>query len=95
MLNQVKSDITHDTSRNRFVLNLGEDEAFITYNMQGDTLYLLHSEVPAHLRGGGIGKQLVDKTFMYIQEHQLKAVALCSYIQLIRDRNPAWRNLIG
>ena len=89
------SKLYHDTEAQLFILPLGEEKAFIQYHKEGDTFYLSHSEVPRHLRGQNIGKQLVDQTFAYIQEHGLKAVALCSYIKLIRDRNSEWRALIG
>lgn len=89
------SKLYHDTEAQLFILPIGEEKAFIQYHKEGDTFYLSHSEVPQHLRGQNIGKQLVDQTFEYIQEHEFKAVALCSYIKLIRDRNSVWRALIG
>lgn len=89
------SQVYHDEDLQEFILSLGEQKAFISYYIKDETLYLAHSEVPSELRGRNIGKQLVDQTFAYIQEQGLKAVALCSYIKLIRDRNSTWRNLIG
>jgi homoserine O-succinyltransferase len=43
--------------------------------------------VPKHLRGQGIGKILVEKTFEYLHNHKIKGIAVCSYIKAIVDRS--------
>lgn len=95
-MNEMSHDrFEHEPERNQFVLHLEKGKAYVSYTKTDDTLFLVHSQVPFELRGKGIGKQLVDRTFEYIQEHQIKAVAVCTYIKLIRDRSSKWRNIIG
>jgi predicted GNAT family acetyltransferase len=57
-------------------------------------MYLVHSEVPYQLRGRGIGKELVLKTFEKLTEEGYKAVAICTYIKAIKNRDPKWKEII-
>jgi predicted GNAT family acetyltransferase len=43
--------------------------------------------VPKHLRGKGIGKEMVEKTFDYLHQNKIKAIAVCSYIKAIAVRS--------
>ncbi len=73
----------------------GKFIAEIHYSLKDDKMYLTHSEVPHHLRGQGIGKLLVEKTFTYIEAHKIEAVAVCSYIRAVKNRSEKWRKIIG
>ena len=57
-------------------------------------MYLVHSEVPYNLRGQGIGKILVEKTFEKLTEEGYKAVAVCSYIQAVAKQSKKWNTII-
>ena len=91
----MKTELAHDEDRRRFNLHVDGQVAFVSYHYEGDTMYLDHSEVPYHLRGQGIGKVLVEKTFEHIRSNNIKAVAVCSFIRLIKMRSEKWNKLIG
>lgn len=86
--------ITHIKDKKRFELETEQGTAFVSYHLDKDTLVLWHSEVPYALRGQGIGKQLVEGTFEFIREHKLNAIATCSYIRAIAQRDNQWHNVI-
>jgi predicted GNAT family acetyltransferase len=69
--------------------------SFIDYKQKGDNIYLLHTEVPANLRGKGIANVLVEKTFVYLEENQLKLVPLCRFVKAYLTRNPTWNRLLA
>lgn len=75
--------IEHQPEQQQFVLAINEEIAKITYSQKGNTLYLEHSEVPAQLRGRGIGQVLVQKTLEQIQKEGLQTVAVCPFIQKV------------
>jgi len=89
------SDIIHDPEKSQFKMRIGKFLAIIDYKIRKDKMYLIHSEVPYHLQGKGFGKLLVEKSFAYIEKHNIKAVAVCSYIELIKRRNEKWNKIIG
>ncbi len=89
------SEITHLPDRQQFTLEVDGKVARIDYTKRNGKLYLVHSEVPHELRGKGAGKVLVEKTFGYIEEHGLEAVAVCSFIKAVAQRSPKWSRIIG
>jgi len=75
-------------------MNAENDIAFINYRMRDGFMLLTHSEVPYALRGLGIGKVLVEKTFEYIEEHNINAVAICSFIKIVSESSSKWKEII-
>ena len=60
------STLIHDETAQRFILPIGEEQAFINYTIKDDILRLNHEETPFALRGQGIGRKLVEETFDYL-----------------------------
>ena len=87
-------EIQHDTKNKRYTLDINGEEALVEYVLKNDKMYLVHSEVPYNLRGKGIGKELVLKTFEKLTEEGNKAVAVCSYIVAIKNRDSYWSTII-
>lgn len=88
-------DIKHDKEHNRFTLDINGELAKVDYTLKDSKMYLVHSEVPYNLRGKGIGKILVEKTFEKLTEEGYKAVAVCSYIKAVASRSEKWKNSIA
>lgn len=88
-------EIQHDKKNKKYTLNINGEEALVEYVIKKkDKMYLVHSEVPYNLRGKGIGKELVLKTFEKLTEEGYKAVAVCSYIKAVKNRDPNWSTII-
>ncbi|WP_372861032.1 GNAT family N-acetyltransferase [Spongiibacter sp.] len=87
--------IEHRPQQQQFVLALENGPcATVNYRKQDGKLYLIHAEVPSELRGHRVGKELVEKTFEYIETHGWQAVAVCSYVKLVARRSRKWRDII-
>ena len=54
--------------------------AEITWNKQGDVLYVDHTFTDPSLRGQGIAGQLVDKVAEYARQENLKIMPICPYV---------------
>lgn len=88
-------EIIHDTESRQFILHLpNELKAFVSYTLEGKTMRLTYSEVPPILRGQGVGKELVEKTFEKLTEEGYEAVAICGYIRVTAQRSPKWSKII-
>lgn len=87
--------IIHDEENKQFILPLeNEQKAIVSYTLDGRNMRLVYSEVPTNLRGQGVGKELVEKTFEKLTEEGFEATAVCSYIRMIAMRSPKWSSII-
>jgi predicted GNAT family acetyltransferase len=84
-----------NTQKHRFEMNIDGEYAFIIYRQSGDVVNLIHTEVAEPLEGKGIAPVLVKKTLQYLEEHQLKMVPSCSYVQHYLHRHPEWYRLVA
>lgn len=87
--------IVHDKENHRFTLDINGEMAKVDYRIKDGKMYLVHSEVPHHLRGQGIGKVLVEKAFEKLTEENYTAVAVCSYIKAVKNRSESWKGIIN
>lgn len=91
-------DIIHDKTNKEFVLPLkngGKAKVSYTLDDNSKKMRLVHSEVPHELRGQGVGKVLVLKTFEKLTEEGYQATAVCSYVRHVAIRNSKWSSIIG
>ncbi|TWR30982.1 N-acetyltransferase [Mucilaginibacter pallidiroseus] len=86
-------ELVNNEEKHNFELFVEGQRAFIDYQLRGDKIYLIHTEVPVELEGNGIAAALVEKAFQYIEAHGLKMVVLCVYIQSYLKRHPEWERL--
>jgi len=87
--------IIHDIDNQRFTLNINGEIAKVDYTLRDGQMFLVHSEVPYNLRGQGIGKVLVEKSFEQLTKERFQAVAVCSYVKAIAKRSEKWESIIG
>lgn len=89
------SEIIHDKENKKFILPLENNlQATVEYTLEGNTMRLIYSETPPQLRGQGIGKELVEKTFEKLTEEGYQAIAICSYIRAVANRSEKWSKII-
>ncbi len=87
--------VTNDQGRRRFEVRVGGQTAELTYDIQGDRITLIHTEVPGELEGHGIGGKLAAFALDYAREHGLRVVPSCSFVAAYIQRHPAYADLIA
>ena len=93
-LQMVISRLTDNIEAQRFELDVDGDTAFVDYEHFGDTYHLNHSEVPAKMRGLGVGQILVDRTFEHLAAQNKKIVANCGFIRRVAQRDKRWQGMV-
>jgi predicted GNAT family acetyltransferase len=87
--------VRDDTARRRYVLETGDELAFIDYRRDGRIVTMTHAEVPPALRGRGIGLVLVEGALARVRERGEKVVPLCPFIAYYMRRHPQVRDLLA
>lgn len=85
----MSGSVTDNTTGNRFELVVDGETAFLDYKRTGNTLTLVHTEVPVALRGHHVGEALVEGTLRAAREAGLSVVPVCPFVKAYMLRHPA------
>ncbi len=86
--------VIHDKDKRQFTMEVDGENATVDYTLKDGKMYLEYSEVPFNIRGQGIGKVLVEKTFEKLTEEGYQAVAVCDYIKSVARNSEKWNAII-
>ncbi|AOE50696.1 GNAT family N-acetyltransferase [Kangiella sediminilitoris] len=90
----MKYKAVHQPMDKRFIVPLEDDhKAVVSYEMQGDILKLVHSEVPEELRGKGYGSVMMEAVLKAIEQEGYKIVPVCSYVKHYISKHDEWQHL--
>lgn len=65
----------------------------ISYDIEGDKVYLASAVVPPELRNRGIAAAMTEKALHWVEDQNRKAIPLCSYIVAYVHRHPEWKRV--
>jgi predicted GNAT family acetyltransferase len=87
--------VRHLPDRHRFSADVGAAEpAVLAYEaLDGGTLDLAHTVVPAEARGGGVASALVRAAVDHARANGLKLVPTCPYVAAWLERHPGERDV--
>ena len=88
-------DVVHNEAAGRFEARLPEGWCRADYRRVGNTLQMVHTEVPAQARGRGIAGRVVAAALDYAQANGLKVMPLCSYVRGYFQRHPERGHLLA
>jgi predicted GNAT family acetyltransferase len=77
-----------DAERSRFESVVDGHTAFIDFRRDGDTIVLIHTEVPDELEGHGVGSALVRGALEHIRAERLALVPQCPFVRSYIERHP-------
>ena len=77
----------------RYEMDVAGGVAFIRYRRTGDVVTLIHAEVPAALRGHGLGSRMTRATLELIRARRDRVIARCRFVAAYLDRHPEFDDL--
>ena len=77
----------------RYEMDVAGGVAFIRYRRDGKVVTLLHAEVPAALRGRGLGSRLTRATLDLIRSRGDRVIARCRFVAAYLGRHPEYADL--
>ena len=83
-----EAKILDNAALHRFELQQDGETAFLLYTRTGDSIRLIHTEVPDSLRGKGVGSKLVGGVLRQAQQQKLSVVPSCPFVAEYLKRHP-------
>ena len=81
-------------SNGRFELERDGHIAYLEYNLAGNILQLIHTEVPQELRGQGIAGELAGSALDWAREHKVKVDVVCPTVDGYVKKHPEYSDLL-
>lgn len=80
--------VVHNEAMSRFEVQLDGRLAELVYEMDGDRMILIHTEVPQQFRRQGTGSRLVSAAIDYAAQRRLEVVPQCWFVRGWLERHP-------
>jgi predicted GNAT family acetyltransferase len=87
--------VRQNAARNRFELATDAGEALAFYRLHDGVMTFTHTEVPASLRGRGIGSALMRGALESVRRQGLKVVPRCPFVADYIERNPEFADMLA
>jgi uncharacterized protein len=87
--------VRDNAARHRFELDADGHLAFSEYRRDGNTLTVMHTEVPTALNGRGIGSALVRGLLDIARAQELKVKPRCPFVAGYIAKHPEYADLLG
>ena len=83
-----ESSVIDNPQDNRFELSVEGQIAVLNYERSAKSLVLVHTEVPAALRGRHLGERLVEGAIAHAREKGLRIVPVCRFVRAYLRKHP-------
>jgi len=86
-------DVVQNDAEHRFEIREGDQIAQLAYDMRGDAIALVHTEVPPSLEGDGYGSALAKAALEYARAQHLRVIPSCPFVAAYIRRHPQYQDL--
>jgi predicted GNAT family acetyltransferase len=88
------SDIIHNRDQHRYELEVEGHLAATYYELEGDVITFVHTEVPPELGGKGVGSKLIKGALDQVRAARLTVVAQCPFVKAYIEKHPEYQDLL-
>lgn len=87
--------VRRSAARNRYEFDVEGGEALAFYRLADGVMTFTHTEVPADLRGRGLGSQMMRAVLQDVRAQGLKVVPRCPFVADYIRRHPEFADLLA
>ena len=87
--------VRQNAALNRYEMDVAGGTALAFYRIAGGVMAFTHTEVPAGLRGRGIGSQMMHAVLQNVRTQRLKVIPRCPFVADFINRHPAYADLLA
>lgn len=95
MTTHSEPQVEHNKAHHRYEIIIDDQRSMIQYQMRGDTIIFVHTEVPPALEGRGIAGRMARFALDDARTHGLKVVPRCPYIANYIKKHPEYQDLVA
>jgi len=88
-------EIRHNAAAKRFEATIDKLLCRCDYRMHGNTMMLVHTEVPPQLEGRGFASTLVRAAFEHAKQNGWDVLPVCSFVAAWARRHPEVEPLLA
>ena len=89
------SKIRQNAARHRYELDVDGGQALAFYRLADGVMTITHTEVPAALRGRGLGSEMMRGVLANVRTQKLKVVPACPFVAAYIKRHPEFEDLLA
>src|SRR5512140_544262 len=83
-----------EVKKGRFELEQNGQVAYLEYTIAGNILGLIHTEVPASLRGSGLSSELTKSALEWARANHMKVDVVCPTVAAYLERHKEYDDLL-
>ena len=87
--------VRQNSALHRFEMDVAGGPALAVYRLADGVMTFTHTEVPAALRGRGVGSQMMHGVLLNVRAQGLKVVPRCPFVADFIDRHPQYADLLA
>ena len=88
------SDVINNKAHHRYELEVEGHLAATYYELEGDVITFVHTEVPPELGGKGVGSKLIKGALDQVRAAGLKVVAQCPFVKAYIEKHADYQDLL-
>jgi len=88
-------EVKHNAAARRFEATIDKLLARCDYRMHGNTMMLVHTEVPPQFEGRGVASKLVRAAFEHAKASGWDVLPVCSFVASWARRHPEVESLLA
>jgi len=79
-------EVTNNTENLQFEIKTADNLAYMSYRIQEENIYIMHTQVPEANRGDGLAADLAEFAIDYAKSEKLNLVAYCPFMRTYLKR---------